>query len=184
MISSQIELPLDIMQAGESVRLHYCKMLDDGQTPRFAAMCALQQAPGTSGSDRAVMEDRLNGEWLDKMPKKQARVILQAAKEAGISPSGKYYMSGLADKRGPSDPSAWIDSASDILRVAKERNLHVNGIVNHEAHEVPPPESKALSNRLVKELSAKEKAYHPKASAGELKEIVISKYSPRHKRGK
>ena len=176
-------LPPDIAAASEQVKAHFLKMIAEGQTSRWSEMCALQMPPGVRGTDRAVMQDRNNGEWLDKMPPKQARKILGDAKHAGISTSGKYYMSGLADKRGPGDPHAWIESSADILKVAKERNLHVNGIVDYEPREVEKAASKPLSNSLVKELSAKEKKLNPKASAGELKELVIGKYAPKHKRG-
>lgn len=176
-------LPPDIAAASEQVKAHFLKMIAEGQTSKWSEMCALQMPPGVKGTDRAVMQDRLNGQWLDKMPKKHAKRILDDAKHSGISTSGRYYMSGLADKRGPGDPQAWIESSADILKVAKERNLHVSGIVDYEARETPPPTSKPLSKRLLKELSAKEKIYHPKADAKELNELVVSKYAPRHKRG-
>jgi hypothetical protein len=130
------------------------------------------------------MQGRLNGEWLDQMPTNHARRILAEAKAAGISTEGKYYQSGLADKRGPADPAAWIDSAADIKKVAQARNLHVTGIVEHVAHEVPPPAPKPLSERMIRKFMAQYKKSHPNKKAGELREMIVEKHAPRHKRGK
>lgn len=179
---SDNSVPYSVQIAGKEAIRHYLTMLRDGQTPRFAEMCATQTPPGVRGTDRAVMQHRLNGEWLDAMPKHQAASILAQARAAGISTEGKYYMSGLADKRGPSDPAAWIDSASDIKRVAQARNLHVTGIVEHVAHDVPPPKPKPLSESAIRKLMPKYRQENPSKKAGELREMIIEKHAPRHKR--
>jgi hypothetical protein len=178
------EVPYHIRAAGNAAAQHYLRMLEDGQTPRFAEMCALQCPPGVKGTDRAVMQGRLNGEWLDQMPKHQAQRILAEAKLAGISTEGKYYQSGLADKRGPADPAAWIDSAADIKKVAQVRNLHVTGIVEHVAHEVAPPNSPALSDRVIRKLMPRYKKLNPGKKIGELREMIVHNHAPRHKRAK
>lgn len=159
-------------------------MVNGGQTPRFAEMCALRTPPGVRGTDRAVMQGRLNGEWLDQIPKHHAQRILAEARQAGINTSGKYYQSGLADKRGPADPAAWIDSAADIKKVAQQRNLHVTGIVEHKAHEVDPPRSVPLSEKVMRRMLPEYKKLHPGKKTGELREMIVEKHAPRHKRGK
>jgi len=174
------EVPCSVELAGANAVRHYLKMIRDGQTPRFAEMCATQTPPGVRGTDRAVMQHRLNGEWLDAMPPDQAKRILSEAKAAGISTEGKYYQSGLADKRGPADPMAWIDSASDIKRVAQLRNLHVTGIVEHTAHEVEP-QRKALSDSAMRTLMRKYRKLHPKKKEGELREMIVSKHAIKRK---
>lgn len=178
------DVPESVRIAGSSAVAHYRKMMRAGNTQRFAEMCALQCPPGLKGTDRAVMEKRYDGQWLDKLPKHQARRIVTEARAAGINISGKYYMSGLADKRGHCDPAAWIESAGDIRRVARERNLNVRGIVDHEAVRMDPIKRPALSDRLVRELSRKEMKLNPKLSKGEAKELVLDKYVPRHKKKK
>lgn len=176
------EVPISVRSAGPAAVAHYLSMLAEGQTERWAEMCALQCPPGVRGTDRAVMEGRLNGEWLDRMPPHQARRILAEAKQAGINTEGKYYQSGLADKRGPADPAAWIDSAADIKKVAQIRNLHVTGVVEHVAHEVEPPKSKPLSERMIRKFMSKYKKLHPTKKVGELREMIVHKHAPRHKR--
>ncbi len=162
----------------------YLRLLSEGQTPKFAEMCALQQPPGVRGSDRAVMQGRYNGQWLDEMPKDHADRMLREAKAAGINVSGRFYMSGLADKRGHRDPAAWIDSVSDIKQVARERNLTVQGIVEHKGSPVDPPKQKRLSARLTREMMAYERRKNPgsKIKDGDLKEMVKEKYGRKVRR--
>jgi hypothetical protein len=128
------------------------------------------------------MQDRYNMQWLDSMSPNIAKQIVDRAQRAGINISGKYYQSGLADARGPADPAAWIDSAADIKKVAQQRNLHVTGIVDHVAHDVPPPASKPLSERLIKKFMPGYRKQNPGKKEGELREMIIDKHAPRHKR--
>ena len=171
-------LPASIVRAGTEVQEMYLRMLSAGQTPMFAEMCALQQPPGTRGTDRAFMQGRSNQEWLDDMPKDHADRILREARQSGISVSGRYYMSGLADKRGHRDPAAWVDSVGDIKKVAAERNLTVSGIVDHKGIPQAPPKAKRLSAALTRKMMATERAMNPgmKMKDRDLKEMVKDKY--------
>jgi hypothetical protein len=178
-----IELPYEIERASKEARAHYLKLIAAGQTERFAIMCALMQAPGTKASDRAFMEGRYSGNWLDELPKRQAKWLVAEAKAAGINPSGKFYMSGLADKRGHLDPMAWVDSVDDIKKVAKARNLNVQGIVNIEAKSQDRKEV-ALNPRVEKELARKEIARNPGLSYKDAVAAVRQKHAPRWKRKK
>ena len=168
-------MPPEIANAAPEVQHHYLKMIADGQTERFAVMCSLQQPPGTRGTDRAFQQGRLDGNWLDDLPKYQARRIVREAKAAGIDITGKQYMSGLANKLGHCDPKAWVSDISDIKRVAKERNLQVRGIVDIDAREEEPVRVD-LNPRIAKELAKKEIAKNPSLS---LKE-AIAKVKQRH----
>lgn len=172
-------VPEEIRKRGpEAVRMY--EKLRSQYGEKWAVMCVTQTPPGVRGTDRAVMQGRYAQEWLNDMRPDQARKILRDAKAAGISTSGKYYCSGLADKRGPGDPAAWIDSAADIKRVAVERNLTVHGIVEHQGTPEPPKRVK-LNPRIVKQLSAIEQRNHPGKSKGEIREIVMDKYAPKWK---
>jgi hypothetical protein len=156
-------------------------MIEAGQTPRFAEMCAVQQAPGVKGADRTFMEGRYNNQQLDKMPVDHARNIVTLAKRAGINISGRYYAAGLADHRGPADPAAWVDGTGDIKRVAAARNLTVSGAVEHQGVPQPRPKSKPLSDRLTKEMMAREKPNHPGMKEGDLRDMVVEKYGRKPK---
>lgn len=172
------DIPENVRSAGRDAVEMYARLRSAGQSHKWAEMCALQQPPGVRGTDRSLMQGRLNGQWLDDMPKDHAQRMLREAKAAGINVSGRFYMSGLADKRGHLDPAAWIDSASDIKHVARERNLTVQGIVEHKGTPMEPRKKKRLSERLTKEMMARERHMNPgrKISDGDLREMVKSKY--------
>lgn len=176
-----MELPYEIAAAPKSVQDHFLRMVANGQTEQFALMCALQQPPGTKGTDRAFMEGRLSGNWLDQLPKRQANWMVKEAKAAGINPTGKFYLSGIADKRGHLDPEAWVDSVDDIKRVARARNLSVQGMVNIEAKAEARPDV-ALNPTIARELAKKEITKSPKLSMAEALEKVRRKHAPRWKR--
>lgn len=175
---TNVEVPSHIARAGTQVASMYAKLLSEGYGHKWAEMCALQCPPGVRGADRTFMQSRYNQQWLDEMPAHQAKHLLSEARAAGVNVSGKVYMSGLADKRGPRDPAAWVDSVADIKKVAKERNLSVQGIVEHKGVQQAPPKTKRLSARLTREMMAHERRVNPGMTMkdGDLKEMVKEKY--------
>jgi hypothetical protein len=177
-------LPPEIAAAGSDVQSHYLRLIQDGQTERFAAMCALRQPPGTRGSDRAFMQGRLGGEWLNNIPRKQADWLIRQAQAAGISTAGKFYMGGIADKRGHRDPEAWVDSTADILRVAKTRDLEVHGIVDYVPPQKAPPKEVDINPRILREHVREEMKKNPKLKRGEAIEKVKDRIVPHWKRKK
>jgi hypothetical protein len=179
---SKARLPAEIAAASEDVQSHYVRMVAAGQTEQFAVMCALQQPPGTRGTDRAFMEGRLAGEWLDRIPKKQAAWLIRQAQAAGINTSGKFYMGGIADKRGHLDPEAWVDSAGDVLRVAKKRDLEVHGIVDYVPPQKAPPKEVDINPRILREHVREEMRSNPKLKRGEAVEKVKDRIVPHWKR--
>ena len=175
-----IDLPPDIACAGAEVQRHYRKMIADGQAPRFAEMCALQAAPAVHGSNDAWMRGRKNGEWLDALPTKQAKWMLKEAKAAGISTEGKYYMSGLANKKCHLDAEAWVSDREDVLRVAKERKLELRGQVNYEPPEgvAPPKRANGLNPRLVRTLAKKECRAEPGLTLKAAEQRIKDRHTP------
>lgn len=169
-----MDAPSEVRLAGPAAVATYKKALPYGE--RFAVMCALQQAPGTKGTDRAFMEGRMNNQQLDAMPERQARYIAREAREAGISIEGKYYCGGIADKRGWRDPSAWVSCNDDILKVAKRRRMTVSGTVNYDPG-VAPPKRKKINERIVNEEVARIKRNNPHVNVGEVRERIIEKHS-------
>lgn len=169
-----MDIPVEVQNAGYEAIQTYRAALPYGE--RWAAMCALQCPPGTKGTDRAFLEGRQNNEQLDDMPRRQAKYVVKEARDAGISISGKYYCAGIADKRGWKDPAAWVTSNDDILRVARQRRLHVTGSVNYDPGEAPPKRV-LLSESIIKDEMRKEKKKHPRAKEGELREKIIDKHA-------
>jgi hypothetical protein len=179
-----MDLPFEIASASPEAQQHYRKMIADGQTPRFAEMCALQIAPGIHGDNDSWMRGRRDGNWLDGLPKKQAQWMLREAKAAGIDTTGKYYMSGLADKRGHLDGEAWISDRDDVLRVAKKRKLELRGQVNYTPPEgvAPPQRAAGLNPKLVRELARKEMAAEPGLTRKAAEQRVRDRNTPHWKR--
>ncbi len=175
-----MDLPFDIANASSAVQAHYRRMIEDGQTPRFAEMAALQCPPGTQGTDRAFMEGRMNNQQLDAMPARQAKYVSDEARQAGINISGKYYCGGIADHRGWRDPKAWVSSNDDVLNVAKERRMMVTGSVNYDPGPAAP-QRKLINESIVKDLVRREKKKNPGAKTSELREKVIEKHAYRVK---
>lgn len=160
----------------------YDALIRKGNTPQFASMIAMRAPPGTGGSEQAFWsgkDDKRRSHGLADMPRDMAEAMLAKAKRAGIDVQGKWYMGGLADHRGPGDPDAWINDISDIKRVARKRNLTVEGIVNIQGERMPPPPDKPLSERLIRESIGEMVAENPALATKpiqELREAAIDKH--------
>jgi hypothetical protein len=127
------------------------------------------------------MQGRYDGSWLDSLPLRQAKWLTKEAKSAGIDISGKYYMSGLADKRGHMDPEAWVSGVDDIKRVAVKRNLNVEGIVTVKGHEVEK-QSVGLNPKIVNRLAKAAMEKDPKLSKREAVAMVKDRHTPKWKK--
>lgn len=177
-----MEIPAEVSRLGPEACATYARAARYGE--RWALMCATQTPPGTRGSDRAFMEGRLNQQWLDDMPPKQARTILGEARAAGIDVAGKVYVGGLADHRAHRDPMAWVDSTADIKKVAKARNLTVDGAVRHQGVTLPARRT-ALNERIIQEEMPRYRKKHPNKKPGELREMIINRHAhPKKRHGK
>lgn len=173
-------IPYEVQKAGDDAIATYKRSRASGATEQFAIMCALQTPPGTRGSDRAFMEGRYNNQQLDAMPVRQAKYVAKEARQAGINISGKYYVGGLADRRGWRDPKAWVSSNDEVLKVAQERRMAVSGSVNYDPGPAPP-KRKLINERIVREEVAKQKRLNPGARTEDLRAKVIEKHAYRAK---
>ena len=180
-----MKLPPEIADASASVQAHYIAMIEDGQTESWALMCALQQPPGANQTDRAFLEGRQNGEWLNNLPPRQAKRMLAMARSSGVNPAGKVYFGGIADKRGPADPKAWVSDAGDVKRVAEERGMDVTGAVNHKAGGRPLEKKTKIAKDILARETRREMAADRKLSKQEAREKARDRITPWwHKKGK
>lgn len=166
-------IPQHIKALGIEAVNVYQKALPYGE--RWADMCAHQIAPGSSGTDRAFMQGRYNNQQLDDMPKRQAEYVSREARQAGVDITGKYYVGGLADKRGWQDPEAWVSGVDDIKRVAQKRRLAVQGIYNYDPGPAEP--KRTVLNEKIVQQEVRRLAKRSKKSVGELREKVIEKHA-------
>lgn len=177
-----MKIPHQVSEAGHTAVETYKAALPYGE--RWAEMCALQIAPGTKGTDRAFNQGRLNQEQFDDMPKKMAQRIIREAAAAGINTNGKQYCAGLADKRAYCDPEAWVDSTADVVRVARKRNLTVEGIVSHKGSAVAPKRT-VLSEGIIQEEMRRYRKLHPGRKKEDLRQMIIEKHAhPLKRKGK
>jgi hypothetical protein len=177
------KVPQSVLDAGPKAVETFIASIASGGTERFAEMCALQCPPGTKGSDRAFMEGRMAGEWFNQMPKFAADQMVAQARKAGINTAGKFYMGGIADKRGPSDPEAWVSGRDDVIRVCKKRDLEIHGTVDYVPPEKPRKEVD-INPRILREQVREEMKKHPKLSKGEATEKVRDRIVPFWKKKK
>lgn len=110
-----------------NVVIMYDMMIDQGTTPRFAQMLALQSPPMTKNTERSFNEG--THEWADRLTKTSQDYIFQMAKSANISTQGKVYKSGLGK---PNDPMAWVSGPDDVVKACKAKGYSVSGAVNHK----------------------------------------------------
>lgn len=179
-----IKVPFEVRERGTEAVAHYRRMIADGQSERWATMCALQCPPGTRGSDRAFMEGRCNNEYFGQMHKRMAERMVREARSVGINPSGKFYMGGLADKRGHCDPEAWVSGVDDVRRVAKARNLEVHGIIDYVPPEQEPPKRVDIDPGILQENVDAEMAKDPSARREDVVEKVKDRIVPHWKKKK
>ena len=96
----------------------------------MAEMLATRSSPGVK-SDAVFNEGKFSLETGRIGPQELWRK--EQAEAAGVSTAGKWYCSGLDSF--PGDPTAWVDSRGDVLRIAEAKNLNVHGYVEHSAYE-------------------------------------------------
>ena len=109
---------------------HYLRCRANGCARRLAACLALRSFPGIK-TDAIFNEGRFSGADQFAATPAQGTWLRARAEAAGVSTTGKYYLSGLANY--PGDPTAWVSDRGDVLRVAREKNLRIlDGYVTHE----------------------------------------------------
>ena len=115
------------------VRDFYVACRLKGESSRMAEMLATRSFPGLK-TDSIFNEGKFS-EDRGKIGPEQLW-LRQQAEAAGVNISGTWYCKGLASY--PGDPTAWVRDRSDVLRIAREKNMTVHGYVEHKGHEVEP----------------------------------------------
>jgi hypothetical protein len=103
----------------------YDEMRRNGESHKLAEMLALQRTPGAV-TDSTFLAGHVNGNQFADDPNAGAR-YKREAEAAGVSTTGKVYLSQLA--KYPGDPKAWVSSRGDVARVCKERGWACSGAV-------------------------------------------------------
>lgn len=152
----------------------------NGWSHAGAMMMALASPP-MSNTDREFLQGHVNGSQFQH---NEARgdYYAKAAKEAGVSTTGKVYISGLAEF--PGDPRAWVSGRGEAQRVCEERGWEAEGAVNVKGRQFdhgPPIE---LADDIVEAEASRVLAKHPEPQTvnhEELKHTIREKRKPRRK---
>jgi len=160
------------------VQAHYnaCRM--DGVPHKLAEMFALGQPP-MSNTDREFLEGQ--GGCYDQFGGNEflGNFYAAQAKKAGVSTTGKVYLSGLA--RYPGDPEAWVSGRGDAQRVLEQRGWGAHGALNVKVRDCEPAGKGGLASDVVDSLVAERLAEVPageRADREALRESVVSRHAP------
>ena len=104
---------------------HYEKCLALGTSPALAEMFATGRGPRIGMTDSIFW----SGRWEEDSA--ALRHKRAAAKKAGVSTTGKFYMNQLADY--PGDPKAWVSDRHDAQKICEERGWGAQGAVKAKA---------------------------------------------------
>lgn len=160
----------------------YWRLREEGESPRFAEMVALQ-APPRCMTDREFFEGMgtLDSQFGDPLYKK---LILDKAKSKGFVPGAHdVYLSSLA--RFPGDPEAFVPPTGGrghIRKICEQRGWAHEGVVTVKGrNDAPNPldsKEKRLGEDLVRENMRKHLAKNPgcNLSHGELRHTIIEKH--------
>jgi hypothetical protein len=161
----------------------YVMYREGGMEAVFANMNACRRAPGAANCDRHFSEKARYR--MNTMSQKNLENIIKLAKKAGVDTHNRFYVGGLGRY---TDPSAWVSHGDDVLSVARRKNLTVQGAINHQGHEVPPPPPVLMAPDIMQENVSKLLAAEPATAEAvrknpkklhEVKERIIDKHTPR-----
>lgn len=114
------------------------EMLRLGEAPRVKSDDTFFR--GYTNTGGAQFTDAVRGFYLD------------AAREAGVSVSGKQYYSELA--AFPGDPRAWVGSRGEMTALLEERNWACEGDLKVRREPTPPPPPVKLADDIAEEYVA------------------------------
>lgn len=129
-----------------SIQESYERMRSNGQSHNMAEMLAVRIPAGTKNTDRAFLEGKHSSYGLEStaMPE----YYLRRAKQAGVNPHGKVYVSQLASEWA--DPRAWVSDLGEVGDRCRQsgRGCAALGI---EAPEPEPTQQIRLAEDIVQE---------------------------------
>jgi len=154
------------------VQARYEELRGQGTSHNLAEILATGMFPGTK-TDREFW----HGRWDSGGGLHPAEYMhhKQIAEEAGVSVTGKFYCRGLADF--PGDPTAWVSDRGDVLRVAREKQMKVSGLVEYNPGDRDPMPDAPLAEDIVEAIVEDRLAENPDANVHELRAQVIEHHT-------
>lgn len=151
-------------------RARYITMRVRGESRNIAEILATRRYPGLK-TDAIFNESKFSGQSTGECAAR-GTWLRQQAEAAGVSTTGKWYCSGLASY--PGDPTAWVDSRGDVLRIAREKNMTVHGYVEHQGHETDPGGDIPIADDIIDNEVADILEENPGARADDVREHVYA----------
>lgn len=125
----------------------YLNMRFSGESHNMAEMLATRTFPGVK-TDAVFNEGKFSGQSTGECTP-HGIWLREQARLAGVSTNGKWYCSGLASF--PGDPTAWVDSRGDVLRIAEAKNMTTHGYVDYEGHETDPGDDIDIADDIIED---------------------------------
>lgn len=119
-----------VVSEDRAVQARYVACRQAGSSHRVAEMLAFRQGPSLQ-TDTRWLSGHVNGSQFDTPG---GEIIgghyREVARRAGVSTEGAVYKAQLAAY--PGDPRAWVRSKADVVKVAKERGMTLEGSVHYK----------------------------------------------------
>lgn len=149
---------------------HFITCRLNGCSPKLAAALATRSFPGVK-TDAVFNEGKFSGQSTGECSA-HGVWLREQARLAGVSTNGKWYCSGLASF--PGDPTAWVDSRGDVLRIAEAKNMTTHGYVDHQAYETDGGEDLVIDDGLIEDEVADILEANPFAAIEAVREEVYA----------
>lgn len=167
-MSEQVKVNGKLLSPEESARWIAAKRRKNRNM--FKELAAEGRGIGVNGTDSAFLQGDYNGNQFERCP---AVGDMTKKYRPGYSPGAKYI----------SGAKRWVSSRGELKRICERENLNCEGAVTHEARPVPPPPSKRLSEKTIRDHLVKAYLKDPglvdtKAKRKRLREDVINKHGP------
>jgi hypothetical protein len=140
-------LTFPVVSSNLDAQAHYEYMRLNGESHNMAEMLATRSFPGVK-TDAVFNEGKFSGQSTGECTA-HGKWLRSQAEAAGVSTTGKWYCSGLASF--PGDPTAWVDSRGDVLRIAEAKNMNVHGYVEHSAYETDPGDDLDIADDIIED---------------------------------
>jgi len=138
--------------------------------------------PAMLGSNKRFMADTPHYDAFGT--KWRAEQAIEAARRAGVNPTGKKFITQLCRKGMPNDPEAWVDSLDDVRRVCEKRGWGCDGAVkvSQPSISVEDPEP-CIADDIVESMIEDKEVETKQPITGkerkDLKESLKKKHTPR-----
>lgn len=148
---------------------------DDRCAARFAEMIASGRPPrGKTDDTFNTIQDNCNGKQFERQPA-IGDLYRRQAEAAGVSTTGKVYLSALAEY--PGDPHAWVSGRGDVRRRCLEKGWGCEGAVTLKGREYEH-QPVALAEDIVQREVEKRLEADPDQRVEDVREKVFAERAP------